>query len=158
MLKVRDIMSRAVLTVRADDSTTSAAERLARAGISGAPVRDKHGALVGMLSQADLMNARLAGTRRHPRVSDVMTPDVLGVYADDSALAAALEMARHDIHRLVVWDADGCVAGVVTSLDLVKAIARGAEFDVELPDRETTPERRSVDWEQSPVPGRPFGL
>src|SRR5512142_133148 len=109
MLRVRDIMSPMVLTVTADDSATSAARGLARAGISGAPVRDQDGALVGMLSQADLMNAQLAGTRRHPVVSDVMTPDVLGVYADDSALAAALEMDRHDIHRLVVWDADGVV-------------------------------------------------
>ena len=108
-----------------------------------------------MLSQADLMNARLAGTRRHPTVSDVMTPDVLGVYADDSALAAALEMDRHDIHRLVVWDADGGVVGVVTSLDLVKAIARGAEFDVELPDREAAPARRSIE-RQRPVAGRPL--
>ena len=57
---------------------------------------------------------------------------------------------------LVVWDADGVVAGVVTSLDLVKAIARGAEFDVESPDPEATPGRRSVERRQRPVADRPI--
>ena len=135
MLKVRDLMSSKVPTIDASDSAAIAAERLVRAGLSGAAVRDERGTLVGIVSHADLTNARLAGTVRHPTVADVMTPDVIGVYADDPALAAALEMSRHDIHRVLVWDADGAAAGFVTSLDVVKAIARGAEFDVGRNDR-----------------------
>jgi CBS domain-containing protein len=131
MLKVRDLMSQVVITIAADDSAASAAETLARGGISGAPVRDEYGDLVGIISHADLTNQRLAGAQRNPTVSDLMTPDRLGVYADDPALAAAAEMAKHDIHRLVVWDADGNVAGIVTSLDLVKAIARGERFAID---------------------------
>jgi len=151
MLKVRDLMSPAVLTVAAEDSATDTARGFATAGISGAPVRDRSGALVGIVSQADLANVKLAGTRKHPTISDLMTPDVIGVYADDSALAAALEMSRHDIHRVVVWDADGSVVGLVSTLDVVKAIARGAVFDVEAPDAEAMPPRTSV------VPGRRAG-
>jgi CBS-domain-containing membrane protein len=131
MLKVRDLMSPVVLSVAADDSAASAADILARAGISGAAVRDEFGDVIGVVSQADLTNERLTGGRRHPTVSDVMTPGVLAVYADDPALVAAQEMAAHDIHRVLVWDADGNVAGIVTSLDLVKAIARGEQFTVE---------------------------
>lgn len=130
MLKVRDLMTPVVVTVAADDSAASAADTLARAGISGAPVRDQFGEFVGMVSQADLTNERLAGGRRRPTVADVMTPDLLAIYADDPALEAAQEMANHDIHRVLVWDADGNVAGIVTALDLVKAIARGDEFAV----------------------------
>jgi predicted transcriptional regulator len=136
MLKVHDLMSTHVLTFATSDDAASAARRLVAAGISGAAVRDAAGTVVGIVSHADLTNARLAGSLRHPTVGDVMTADVIGVYADDPALAAALEMSRHDIHRVVVWDADGAVAGVVTSLDVVKAIARGAEFDVEREWRE----------------------
>ena len=143
MLKVRDLMSRAVCTVAAEDSAADTAEGFAKAGISGAPVRDRSGALVGVVSQADLANAKLAGGRRHPTSSDLMTPDVIGVYADDSALAAALEMSRHDIHRVVVWDADGKVVGLVSTLDVVKAIARGAVFDVRAPDAPAMPPRTS---------------
>jgi CBS-domain-containing membrane protein len=131
MLKVRDLMSQVVVSVAVDDSAASAAEILARAGISGAPVRDEFGDLVGIISHADLTNQRLAGGRQNPTVADLMTPDRLGVYADDPALAAATEMAQHDIHRVMVWDADGKIVGIVTSLDLVKAIARGEQFAVD---------------------------
>jgi CBS domain-containing protein len=124
-------MTRVVLTVAADDSAASVAATLAEAGISGAPVRDEAGALIGIVSHSDLTNVRLAGKVRHPTVSDMMTPDILGVYADDPALAAAMEMSNHDIHRVLVWDEDGEVAGIVTSLDLVKAIARGANFGMD---------------------------
>ena len=129
MLRACALMSRAVVAVADTDRAADAARGLATAGISGALVRDGSGALVGVVSQADLANTKLSGTRRHPTVSDVMTADLIGVYAEDPALAAAREMALHDIHRVVVWDADGEVVGLVSSLDVVKAIARGAEFD-----------------------------
>ena len=133
-------MSPAVLTVAAEDSATDTARGFATAGISGAPVPgSQRGTGRHRLEQADLANIKLAGTRKHPTISDLMTPDVIGVYVDDSALAAALEMSRHDIHRVVVWDADGSVVGLVSTLDVVKAIARGAVFDVEAPDAEAMP-------------------
>lgn len=153
MLKVRDLMSPVVLTVAPDDSAKSAAQRLAQAGISGAPVRDEAGALVGIVSHSDLTNVRLAGSRRRPTVSDVMTPDLLGVYADDPAVAAALEMSNHDIHRVLVWNADGEVAGIVTSLDLVKAIARGADFGVETSELDVEPRQKPVAWQERPLSG-----
>lgn len=131
MLKVRDLMTPVIITVADDESATSAADTLARAGVSGAPVRNGFGDVIGIVSQADLTNERLAGGQRHPLVSDLMTPDVLGVYADDPALAAAREMANHDIHRVLVWEADGDLAGIVTALDLVKAIARGERFAID---------------------------
>jgi CBS domain-containing protein len=98
-------------------------------------IRDKNGKLVGMLSQADLTNALRSGARRHPTVSEVMTPEVFTVYADGPALVAAAVMAKYDIHRVAVWDAAGALTGMVTSLDLVKALARGARFDVEVAAR-----------------------
>ena len=81
MLRVCDLMSHVVFTVAVADSAKSAAASLARAGISGAPVRDELGTLVGIVSLADLTNSKLEGKRRHPTVSDVTPPDLLGVYA-----------------------------------------------------------------------------
>ena len=139
MLKVRDLMSQVIYTAAVDDTVESVAEGLARAGVSGAPVRDDAGAVVGVVSLADLTNVR-----RRATVADVMTPDVMGVYADDPAVAAALEMANHDIHRVVVWNADGVIAGIVTSLDLVRAIARGADFAVESSELDAQPRRKPL--------------
>ena len=131
MLTARDVMSPVVLTLAADDTAASAAETLAKAGVSGAPVRDANGKLVGMLSQADLTSPRRAGMGPHTAVYQVMTPDVYTVYADGPALVAAMVMAKYDIHRVAVCDPGGSLAGIVTSLDLVKALVRGASFEVE---------------------------
>ena len=130
MLTARDVMTSAVLTIAADDRAANAADRLAQAGISGAPVRDRDGKLVGILSQTDLANPRRGGTRADAPVYEVMTPEVYTVYADGPALVAAMVMAKYDIHRVAVADARGNLAGVVTSLDLVKALARGARFEL----------------------------
>jgi CBS-domain-containing membrane protein len=131
MLTARDVMSPAVLTLAADDTTASAAERLADAAVSGAPVRDANGKLVGILSLADLTNPRRAGVGRHTAIYDVMTPEVYAVYADGPALVAAMVMAKYGIHRVAVCDPSGALAGIVTSLDLVKALAHGASFELE---------------------------
>ena len=59
-----------------------------------------------------------------------MNPDVVSLYADDPALAAVSEMATRNIHRIVVLGADGQLAGIVTPMDVVRAVARGANFAV----------------------------
>lgn len=129
MLKVRDIMTPTVVSVCVGDSAASVADTLAVIGISGVPVRDDKGALVGVLSQSDLINPRLPGSARHPKVEDLMTADVLAVHADDPALDAAAKMAAHDIHRIFVVGADRQLVGVVTALDIVKAVAREESFE-----------------------------
>ena len=138
MTTVRDIMTKDVISVAADESTTSAADTLTVLAISGAAVRDKQGKFVGVLSQADLIDPRLPGSARHPTVADVMSPDVLSVYADDPALSAVAAMASHDIHRIFVVDATQRLVGVVTALDIVKSVARGVRFDIDAASSFTT--------------------
>jgi hypothetical protein len=65
-------------------------------------------------------------------------------------------MANHDIHRVIVWRAEGDVAGIVTSLDLVKAIAREDDFGVETSDLDVVPRRRPVEWKQRPLADPPL--
>ena len=70
-LEVRDVMTADVACLRADDTLDQAWEVLHARGISGAPVLDKHDALIGVVSKADLADPR----RRAPdaKVSDAMT-------------------------------------------------------------------------------------
>src|SRR5579863_4032957 len=56
MLRIKDIMTKAVYTVEADASAEEAAWGLTRRHIGGAPVRDGRGNLVGVLSKGDLVN------------------------------------------------------------------------------------------------------
>jgi CBS-domain-containing membrane protein len=133
MLKVRDLMTSDVVSINSEDTAASAADLMSALGISALPVRGPAGQFVGVLSQSDLINPRLAGTLRHPTVEDIMTADVLAVQADDPALTAVVAMASHDIHRIFVLDAKHRLVGVVTSLDIVKALARGRLFDLDAP-------------------------
>jgi len=68
MLRARDVMSPVVFTLAADDTAASAAETLASAGVSGAPVRGANGKVVGMASQADLTDPRRPGMGPHTAV------------------------------------------------------------------------------------------
>jgi arabinose-5-phosphate isomerase len=131
MLTVGDIMSKNVFTVDADASAFEAAWGFTRLHIGGAPVRDREGNLIGVLTKGDLTNPEPAQwIKGEATVGDLMNPDVLAVYKDDPALAAAASMAERNIHRVVVLDEEQRLVGIVTSMDFVKAIASGRTFEV----------------------------
>lgn len=129
MLTVREIMTSEVTSVFVDDTVYRVADMMSERAISGAPVRDRTGKFVGVVSQSDLVNPCLHGGVREPSVADVMTSGVVSVVVDEPARAAAYAMASHDIHRIFVVDRTGCLVGVVSSLDIVRAVARGERFD-----------------------------
>jgi CBS domain-containing protein len=57
-----------------------------------------------------------------------MNPDVISLYAEDPAMAAVEEMAKRGIHRIVVLDGESKLAGIVTPMDVVRALVRGDRF------------------------------
>jgi CBS-domain-containing membrane protein len=131
MLRIKDIMTKDVYAVDADASAEEAAWGLTRRHIGGAPARDADGNLVGVLSSADLVNPEPAQwIRGEATVGDLMNPDVISLYAEDPALAAVDEMAKRNIHRVIVLDDESRLAGIVTPMDVVRALASGARFDL----------------------------
>ena len=131
MLRIKDIMSKHVYVVDAEASAGEAAWGLTRRHIGGAPARDKDGNLVGVLSSSDLVNPEPAQwIRGEATVGDLMNPDVISLYEEDPAMAAVREMATRDIHRIVVLDEDSKLAGIVTPMDVVRALAGGRRFDL----------------------------
>ena len=61
-------------------------------------------------------------------VADVMTPEVISVKSDASIREAARTMAEHTVHRVLVTDPEnGRVVGIVSSLDVLGAIAKGGD-------------------------------
>ena len=90
----------------------------------------RDGNLVGVLSSSDLVNPEPAQwRRREATVADLMNPDVISLYADDPAMAAVSEMARRDIHRIVVLDEESKLAGIVTPSDVLRALLAGDATD-----------------------------
>jgi CBS-domain-containing membrane protein len=132
MLRVRDIMTaKGIYTVDFDASADEAAWGLTRRQIGAAPVRNRQGELVGMLTQADLVDpAPREWVKKEATVGDLMDPEVTAVYEDDAALVCAHEMASRNLHRLVVLNTENQLVGIVSAMDVVRAVDKGLPFDV----------------------------
>jgi CBS domain-containing protein len=129
-LTVADIMTIDPITVQAD-ATIETAERLLRMNrISGLPVVDDEGNLIGVISQTDLL---LAGSpsigvalRNRPnglRVGELMSSPAVTVRLSASLQDAACRMRDAHIHRLVAVDDDGRPVGVLAAMDYVTLFA-----------------------------------
>jgi CBS domain-containing protein len=130
-------------------SLGGAAWALMHRGVDGAPVRDEEGQLVGVLSSAELLEARagdptieadFASDERH--VADVMTPAFLAVGPQASVSEVVSLMMAHDANRVMVLDDAGQLLGVVTARDLLREMAAGRlgpSRDVGLPATPVAP-------------------
>lgn len=129
MLRVGDIMTKEVYTVEFDASAEEAAWGLTRRHIGAAPVRNKDGQFVGVLTKGDLVNPEpQQWIGKEATVGDLMTPEVIAVYEDDPALAAVHELATRKVHRLIVLNSENELAGIVSTMDVVRAVDRGLSF------------------------------
>ena len=149
--RVKDLMNPDVMTVADEMTTDELARYLVEHEISGAPVVDSQGHLVGVVSmtdvgrsmaeQLDVESARGSGFyrdiaadftldesgeryvgQRAATVRDVMTPEIHQVPVTASVAEAARVMVDHHIHRLVVTQGKQPV-GILTSMDVLKMVA-----------------------------------
>jgi CBS domain-containing protein len=129
MPRVRDIMTPHVLTVSADARVDHAVWSLSAKGITGAPVCDASGKVIGVLSRSDLIDGDTHGVVAGERpVSEVMTPEVWAVHPDAPASEAVALMVAKSIHRVVVMEHERALTGIVTSMDVMKAILSGHDL------------------------------
>jgi CBS domain-containing protein len=129
---VADVMVLDVIVVRANAPLEQAAELMDRHHISGLPVVDATGTLVGVVSQTDLVRARsteyLWANWPGLAVRHLMTSPPITVRRSTPLAVAAARMERHHIHRLVVVADDDATLpiGILSTTDLVHDIARAA--------------------------------
>ena len=83
--------------------------------VGAIPIVDQQGSPVGMVSEADLFQAKAGGMV----ASDLMTSPPITVPSEMSLDEAARLMQERDVRRLVVVDSRGRIAGVVSRGDLV---------------------------------------
>lgn len=125
-LLVRDVMTRGAECVRPDDSLQYAAERMKGLEIGALPVCEND-RVVGMLTDRDItVRSTSAGAlpaRAHVR--DVMTPDIVYCFDDQSPAEAAQLMKEHQVRRLAVMNRDRRLVGIVSLGDL--AVETGDE-------------------------------
>lgn len=143
-MNVAEIMTQPVITVRSETTIAEAARLMLQHRISGLPVVDAGGAVVGIVTEGDLLRRAETGTeRRHARwleflispgrlareyanaharnVGEAMTPDVVSVAPQDPLELVVGLMERRHIKRLPVIDA-GRLVGIVSRANLVRAL------------------------------------
>jgi len=146
-MRARDVMVRAVVTTSSDTTVEELARLMINLRISGVPVADRDGRLVGIVTEGDLLRRVETGTERHrprwsepfssssrlaaayikshaKRVADIMTREVFSVeeLATLGEIADLLE-TKH-IKRVPVVH-DGKIVGIVSRADLLKVLAGG---------------------------------
>ncbi len=152
MLTAKDIMTKDVVTVKNDTSIEELSTLLVSNEISGAPVVDDAGAIVGIVTENDLINRnkrlhiptvisfldaaiylesskkfaedvkRLTATK----VGDICAKKVVTITEDTTLMDIATIMSEKKVHLLPVI-ASGKVVGIVGKRDVVKAVAQQTE-------------------------------
>lgn len=132
-LKVKDVMTRRVVCVKADQTLPEAACLFVDKGISGAPVVDSDGYCVGVLSAIDyvrrehVMQGKPAEGTANQRVHQQMSAGVRSVQPEQTLLMAARIMCEKHLHRLPVLAPDGKPVGLITSMDVVAALVNAID-------------------------------
>jgi CBS-domain-containing membrane protein len=144
-LHARDVMTRGADTIRDDETIHTAIETLVNLGLSALPVVNREDQCVGVLTKTDII--RMAGRLDQEetpedrdelalffgvsldeitdaKVKDVMTKRALSVSEDDPVTTVADKMLKHEIHHVTVCNQHDKVVGMISSMDLVKAICQ----------------------------------
>ncbi|MGI5175812.1 CBS domain-containing protein [Dactylosporangium sp. CA-152071] len=125
-MHAKDIMSRPVHTVRADEPVAGAVALLEREQITAAPVVDAHGRLVGSISERDLLR-RSAGPAAPgadtpgTRVEDVMSGLPVAGWPDADVADIAKVMVDQGVHSVPIV-IDEHVIGIVSRCDVLRTI------------------------------------
>jgi CBS-domain-containing membrane protein/PII-like signaling protein len=132
ILSVADVMTTPVVTALAGETLGVATARMVKAGLKRLPVVDARGSLVGMLSRLDILRQiadtrPLEGTAQPPleavkSLGQVMRADIPTVSQDDDLPTMVEKFSRHDSHRLIVIDAAGKPAGLISDSDIVSRV------------------------------------
>jgi CBS domain-containing protein len=178
-MRAHQIMTRQVITVATGAAVLEAANIMLQNHISGLPVVDEAGKLVGIVSQGDFIRRVEIGTQRkrgrwlkfllgpgkaasdfvHERgrkVAEIMTPDPCTVTEDATLEAIVQLMERNNVKRLPVMRGDRLV-GIVTRTNLLSAVA-GLARDVPDPTADDDHIRNHIIASIDKADWAPFGL
>ncbi|HEX2404988.1 MAG TPA: CBS domain-containing protein, partial [Acidimicrobiia bacterium] len=146
-VKVKDVMSPTVVAAAEQTGYKELVQLMSESRVSGVPVIDRDGRLVGIVTEADLLLAeegertsllhmrlahpkRLAALAREAegvRASDIMTLQVITAGPDDTVHEAAKKLLEAKVKRLPVVGDDGRVVGIVSRRDLLQPYLRPDE-------------------------------
>lgn len=143
-MKVRKIMTKDLAAVKEDQSIEALIFLLEKSELSGVPVVDEKGVVVGFIAERDVISSalpgyfemlrtasylpdmnqlakRLEGLRGDP-VSKHMVEEVITVNEEEADIHVADLIIRNELNRVPVVDEEGRLAGIVRKVDLIGAL------------------------------------
>lgn len=142
-----DVMSQEVVTVDSDAPLSEVAELMSQRDISGLPVTDARGKIVGVISEKDFL-AKMTKTGpknfmgviasclaakgcialpiRAAKAGDIMTSPAVTVAENSPIAEVAGLMAQRAVNRVPVTDPEGRLLGIITRNDLIRASSKNA--------------------------------
>lgn len=157
-MKARDVMVTPVITIGENSSVRDVAKLLIAKHISAVPVVDHAGKLVGIVSEADLMHRKEAGTERPSswwlamisgdralaaeyvqshatKVKDVMTKDIETAGPDTPLHEIADLFEEKHIKRVPIVNEAGDLVGIVSRANIIQAVATARpKLEITAPD------------------------
>ena len=131
-MRVADLMTIDPITVAIDATIEEAEDLMRRHHVTGLPVVDEAGRLMGVISQTDILfldvpevRALIRGRTHGVRVGEVMSAPAVTIDAAAFVQDAAIRMHTESIHRLVAVDDHGRPVGVISAMDFVALAAEG---------------------------------
>ena len=144
-IKVKEIMSENVQTLLINDTIKDALTTMLEQELTTIPVVNLDNRCVGIISRSDLTELfveedgelsrmidtplsmerlfRSLETCDIRQIRELMTHEVISVKANQSLTEACQQMVRQNVHHLPVVDDEGRLAGIVSSFDVVQAVA-----------------------------------
>jgi predicted transcriptional regulator len=133
-IKAKDVMTKPVVCVNLKTSTEELSRLFIEKSISGTPVVDEKGKLIGVVSKTDILETHLLPEeyRESPTLSpgyveNIMVPIVSSVAEEDSIDQVIKLMVEENIRRVVVTDPEQRVVGIITPMDILKFIVKKSE-------------------------------
>ena len=123
-------MTRDLITLKPDTEVLRALYLLAEHDISGAPVVDEKGNLMGILTEKDCIRSALEAAYHSEYaglVADFMSSTVAVVCPDDSIVDTAERFLKKSYHRYPVVE-DSRLVGVISRRDVIRALAEAWQW------------------------------
>ena len=118
-MKVKEIMTKEVITVKSTDSVGYTLEKMKQYNINGTPVVDDKNCLIGMLVKADIFRFLIApGHIDESPVDWVMSKELISCDEDDEIIDVTKGIRKHKITSVPV-EKGGKLVGIVSFEDII---------------------------------------
>lgn len=121
LLKAEDIMVKEVITIGPEITLDKAIKKLVKNKISGMPVVDENGKMVGIISEKDILNFAFNGYLKSTKVEMAMVKSVIHFTPDSNIDEIALAISKNHFRRVPIIK-DDRIVGIVSRRDIIESV------------------------------------